>query len=158
MPNALIQLSICLALCLIFLIHHLERKPFTHGISNKAETFSLSLLCGIAAINLLKACFLYAELNFQGSQAEILSYLELMEGMFVILLILFIVFFESVSALAMRLKKTFGKKEPQMTHQLSGHTEPPVAQDFDPETTINRNPVSEQDNEQPDEDGVKTNI
>ncbi len=90
-PNSQIQLCLCLALCLVFLNHHSSQRPFVHGVSNRSETFSLSLLCGVAAINLFKT----AELNPEGPQVAILNCLELMEGMFVVLLIFFIVCMET---------------------------------------------------------------
>ncbi len=110
-PNALIQLSVCLALCLLFLFHQTHVKPFRHSVSNLAEGFSLSLLCAIAAINLLKAAFLYTELNPQGPQVEILTNLELLEIMFVVVLILFVVCFEAYFAIMLRVKNRIVKQE-----------------------------------------------
>ncbi len=103
-PNPLIQLSVCLAMCMAFLVHHTHTKPFKNKFSNKAETLSLTLLCGVAAINMLKASFLYTEISLQGPQVEILRNLELMEILFVISLIGFIVFFEAALKIAMRVK------------------------------------------------------
>ncbi len=115
-PNNMIQLCVCLALCLVFQIHHLERKPFSHTVSNKAETFSLSLLCGVAAINLFKA----AEINPEGIQVKIVNYLELMEGMFVVLLIMFIFFCEAAFTIAKRRKKAVSK---DVKHQPFGQND-----------------------------------
>ncbi len=104
--NSQIQLCVCLTLCLIFLIHHMERKPFLYHVSNKAETFSLCLLCGVAALNLFKA----AEINPEGSQVEIIKFLQLLEGAFVVLLIIFIVCFETAFAMRSRMKKATQNK------------------------------------------------
>ncbi len=93
-PNALIQLTVCLVLCLAFLFHHTYIKPFRNNISNLAEGFSLSLLCGVAAINLMKSCFLYTDAKPKGPQEEIMEFLQLVEIMSVVLLIIVIVCFE----------------------------------------------------------------
>ncbi len=98
--NTVIQLALCLALCLIFLIHHLMKRPFAHKLSNAAETFSLALLCGVAAINLLKARFLYGGADTYGHQDKILKDLELVELLFIIFLIVFIVCCEIALAIA----------------------------------------------------------
>ncbi len=121
-PDALVQLCVCLALCLVFLIHHLERKPFSHTVSNKAETFSLSLLCGVAVINLLKD----AKLNPESHQAELLNHLELVEGMFVMLLIAFIVCFETGFTVARMRKNAVVKKGQniRLPYLVKGHTLP----------------------------------
>ncbi len=103
--NAMIQLTLCLTLCLVFLIHHLKRKPFVHSVSNEAETLSLSMLCGIAAINLLKASVLYSNIKDAGPQEEILLNMELMEIVFVVILIGFIVFVEAGHITAKTAKK-----------------------------------------------------
>ena len=121
-PDALVQLCVCLALCLVFLIHHLKRNPFVHSVSNEAETFSLSLLCGVAVINLLKD----AELNPESHRAELLNHLELVEGMFVVLLIAFIVCFETGFTVARRSKNAVVKKgrNVRLPHLGKGHTLP----------------------------------
>ncbi len=103
--NAMVQLALCLALCIAFLIHHLKKKPFVHKISNEAETLSLSLLCGIAAINLLKAAFLYADIGTQGPQQEILLNMKMMEIVFVVFVIGFIVSYEAGFAAAKGAKR-----------------------------------------------------
>ncbi len=104
--NSLIQLTLCLTLCIAFQIHHLTKKPFVHYISNNAETLSLSLLCGTAAINLLKANVLYSSVSVQGSQKEVLLDMELMEIMFVVFLIGFIVCCEAGQAIAKKVKRS----------------------------------------------------
>ncbi len=114
-PNALIQLCICLALCVAFLSHHAYIKPFKHNVSNKAEAFSLALLCGVAAINLLKAAFLYAEISLEGPQAVLLQNLEFAEILFVVFLIGFIVCFEAACKIAMRMRKA-------VKHKMQKHT------------------------------------
>ncbi len=101
-PNASMQLCVCLALCLLFLFHHAFVKPFKNPVANYVEGLSLMLLCGLAAINLLKAVCLYADVNPQGSQVEILQNLELIEIMSVFLLIIFIVISETSFALSNR--------------------------------------------------------
>lgn len=101
-PDSKIQLCVCFVLCIVFLVHHLCRNPFVHHVSNKSETFSLSLLCGVAAINLLKASYLYGEKDTQGTQVQMLRDLELIEKMLVVWLIAFIILLESVFALFKR--------------------------------------------------------
>lgn len=117
LPDALTQLSVCFALCLVFVFHHAYVKPFGHKGSNLSEGFSLCLLCVVAGINLMKACFVFAELNPQGSQVKILQDLELMEDMFVVLLIIFIVCQETVFTIVARAKKGILKQD--WHHMLS---------------------------------------
>ncbi len=114
-PNAMIRLSICLALCLVFLLHHAYTNPFVYHISNKAETFSLCLLCAAAAINLLKATLTYVGTNPEGPQVEILKNLELFEIMLVVFLIVFILSLEAANAISKRAKKAGVK---QKLHQM----------------------------------------
>ncbi len=109
-PNALIQLFVCLVCCVAFLIHHLVKKPFVYHVSNKAETLSLSLLCGVAAINLVKASYLYADANPQGPQVKIMNNLELFETVFLVLLIGFVGFSEVALAVAARIQKAAAVK------------------------------------------------
>ncbi len=104
-PDALIQLSICLALCIVFLLHHAYNKPFRHNIANHAESFSLTLLCGVAGINLIKAAFLFADVNLHGPQVQLVKNLELIEVMSVVFLIVFIVVLEVVSAVVQRTQR-----------------------------------------------------
>ncbi len=99
-PNAMTQLCTCLAMCLVFLFHHTYIRPFRHNISNLAEGLSLTLLCGVAAINLLKAAFLYGEIDHEGPQVEVMRILELIEIMSVVMLILFIVSIEATVAIS----------------------------------------------------------
>ncbi len=105
-PNASMQLCVCLALCLLFLFHHAFVKPFKNPIANYVEGFSLTLLCGLAAINLLKASYLHTDVNPQGSQVGILQNLELIESMSVFLLVMFAITLETSSALRNRAKQT----------------------------------------------------
>ncbi len=109
-PNALIQLCICLALCITFLVHHSFVKPFRHYVSNKVEAFSLALLCGVAAINLLKAAFLYAEISLKGPHGDLLQNLELTELLFVVFLIGFIVCFEVAYKIAIKATRAVKNK------------------------------------------------
>ncbi len=95
-PNSVIQLSVCLTLCIVFLIHHTLVKPFRHHVSNKAETLSLCLLCGTAGINLIKSILLFLGENPQGDLVGIMMNLTLLESMFILFLLAFILFFESV--------------------------------------------------------------
>ncbi len=106
-PNALIQLSVCFALCIISLIHHLYIKPFRHPVSNHSETLSLSLLCVTAAINLLKTAFLFSDLSPQGSQIAILRNLELVDRILVVILVIFTLCFETVNLFYRETKQNF---------------------------------------------------
>ena len=90
-----IRLSVSFALCFVCVLHHAYRSPFVHIASNRAETFSLSLLCGIAAINLYKASFVYTDFNADSPQVEVMRNLQLFETMCVVLLIVFIVLCEA---------------------------------------------------------------
>ncbi len=105
-PNALMQLLVCLALCLLYLVHHTAVKPFKSYIANHVETFSLTLLCSLAAINLLKASYLHTDVNPQGSQVKILQTLELIEILSVFLLVMFAVILETSSVLRNKTKQT----------------------------------------------------
>ncbi len=96
MPNPVIQLCVCVALCLVFLLHHAHVKPFVFSLSNKAETLSLTLLVGIAFINFGKSIFLYLGVNPQGSQINVMLNLGLLENMSVFFLLCYIVFGEIV--------------------------------------------------------------
>ncbi len=98
-PNISVQLTVCSALCLIFLIHHLYRNPFVHHISNRAETLSLALLCGIAGMNLVKTFVLFSDNNVQDSQWRILQNMNLFETLNVLFLIAFIASYEAVEIL-----------------------------------------------------------
>ncbi len=98
-PNVSIQLTTCLALCLVFLIHHLYRNPFVYHISNKAEAISLVLLCGIASMNLVKTFVLFSENNIQDPQWKILQNMNLFETLNVLFLIAFIASYEVVETL-----------------------------------------------------------
>ncbi len=114
-PNPISQLYVCLALCVIFLFHHTYMKPFRHFISNITEGLSLSLLCGVAGINLLKAAFLYGEIPHDGPQVEIMYVLEVIETLCAVALILFIVFFEAVVGIVSCARKAM--------HPADEHTE-----------------------------------
>ncbi len=108
--NAMVQLTLCLALSILFLVHHLSQKPFVYIVSNQAETLSLSMLFGIAAINLLKATVMYSTISVEGPQKEVLLDMELMEIMFVVILIGFIVCSEAGHMTAKKVK-TSGVKQ-----------------------------------------------
>ncbi len=81
LPNPVIQLCVCLALCLTFLLHHAHVKPFTYSLSNKAETLSLTFLVGIASINFGKSIFVFLGVSPQVSQVDIMLNLGLLENM-----------------------------------------------------------------------------
>ncbi len=150
-PDSVIQLSVCLALCLVFLNHHLNRTPFSHDVSNKAEAFSLTLLCGVAAINLLKDL----ELNPESHRAVILSYLDLMEGIFVVLLIIFIIFFEAAFTIALRTRNKAANKiweiklpcwakyhtPPRQNHAEAGPSTSHTEEELELEGVVHDNPV-----------------
>ncbi len=104
-PDVSIQLTICLFLSLLFLIHHLCRNPFVYNVSNKAETLSLTLLCGVAAINLFKTAFLFTDIDMQSTQGKLLKNLELLETLSVMILISFIICSEVRIAVAKRVKR-----------------------------------------------------
>ncbi len=149
-PNPLIQLSICLAMCIAFLLHHTYVKPFRYSFSNKVEAVSLALLCGVAAINMLKASFIHAEVSLQGPQAEILRNLELVEILFVIGLIGVVVCFEAAIKIVMRAKS--------MTKATSAQNVKKLAQCLRARTQARRiHPYSDAGSSNPDhEDGVST--
>ncbi len=152
-PNALIQLSICLVLCIVFLVHHLKIHPFKHNVSNMTETVSLSMLCGVAAINLLKAAFLYANINPEGPQVEVLNNLGLVETLLVVVLIMFILCLETVFELFVMVKNrpeqpdwksmlpfvAFGNVISQQDHPQAGPSSPDPAEDVELETVVDDN-------------------
>ncbi len=109
-PDPSIKLSVCFGLCLVCLLHHAFRFPFVHSTSNKAETLSLSLLCGIAAINQNKASFFYTDINPDSHQMKVMRNLELFETLCVMLLILFIVSCETAGRLGNVVHKIVMKK------------------------------------------------
>ncbi len=108
-PDTSIQLCVCLALYITFLVHHLCRNPFEYHLSNNVETLSLSLLCGVAAVNLYKACYLYANTNPTGLQKEILQNLAFYETVCVVVLVGYIVCCEAVIPLRAWAQKLFTK-------------------------------------------------
>ena len=153
-PDTLIQLSVCLALCLVFQSHHLYIKPFRHSISNLAEGFSLSLLCGVAAINLVKASFIHVEKNPQGSQEHVLENLQLLEIIFVVVLVLLIVSFETVFAVAKwkksKTKKTCVIQQSHSTLPVVGPAGPSTSgheEEVQLETVVHENPPEGTEND-----------
>ena len=95
-PNSVIQLCVCLVLCFCFLFHHVRIYPFRHVVSNKAETLSLTLLCCTAGINLYKSAFLRYGVDIEGESLNIILNFTLAEKMFMLVLLAFILCFETV--------------------------------------------------------------
>ncbi len=102
-PNSMMQLSLCAALCTMFLLHHAHVKPFEHAITNVAEALSLTLLIGVVCINLLKSSFIYQGVSPQGFQLTIMSMLQMVEVVFVIVLIAFIICVEAMAQIRKRI-------------------------------------------------------
>ncbi len=109
-PNSVIQLSACLALCLSFLVHHVKTQPFKHIVSNKSETLSLTLLCGVAAVNLLKAALLSFGVDHEGAALARILNLALAEKVFILVLLAFILCFETVFLWKQRAGKALHKR------------------------------------------------
>ncbi len=89
-PNAVNQLLICSILCILFLAHHINVKPFVHKLSNKAETVSLILLCIVAFMNAGKA--LSIQFGVSPQDFETLRTFSLVEPVFVTILFTFVLF------------------------------------------------------------------
>ncbi len=104
-PNPVIQLSLCLTLSIFFLVHHEKVQPFKHQTSNKAEGFSLVLLCGVAFFNAYKAFFIHMGLSALND--EITNNLTLLETMFVLMLVFYIVVMEMKTKFKIRDEKHF---------------------------------------------------
>ncbi len=98
-PNQVIQISLCLLLCIIFLQHQNQKQPFLHPASNSTEILSLLMLCLVGVINLFKAFYLNQGIVPQGSNLSILMVLELIENLFLLVLIFFIIVSELKSCL-----------------------------------------------------------
>ncbi len=90
--NAVIKETLCVAMCLIFLVHHEKVQPFSHSISNKAERMSLFLLCIVAFVNGLKAVFIH--LGVSALDDEMVHNLSLLESVFLPVLLLYILLME----------------------------------------------------------------
>lgn len=95
-PNPVIQLCASLALCLTFLLHHAHVKPFVFSLSNKTETLSLTLLVGVAAINLCKSIYIHLGVSPEGSHVEVMLNLGLLENMSVFFVLVYILLGEFV--------------------------------------------------------------
>ncbi len=104
-PSAFFQMILCVSLCVLYLAHHIYIQPFAHTLSNRAETVSLVLLCAVAVINFGKSIFLYLGVNPQGFQVETMRHLGLLETMFILFLIFFIVVSEISSSIKERKAK-----------------------------------------------------
>ncbi len=109
-PNPFIKLSVCFSLCLVCLLHHAFRCPFEYNTSNRAETLSLSLLCGIAAINLFKTSYVYTDTSPGSPQVHVMRNLQLFETMCVVILIVFITLHEIRHTVGTCWKKSVRKK------------------------------------------------
>ncbi len=93
-PNAVVQISVCLVLCSVFLVHHTHKQPFTFLVSNRAETFSLVMLNFVGIINLYKAFYINQGNAPEGPNLFIMIVLQLIENLFVTFLIFFIAAYE----------------------------------------------------------------
>ncbi len=91
---ASIRMIIITALCLIFLIQHINFSPFQSRGSNNIETLSLSLLVMTSMINLLKASLTDSGVVPSGPSVSFFKSLELCERMFVVIIIAFILIVE----------------------------------------------------------------
>ncbi len=96
-PNSIVKEFICCVFCILFLIHHVGVKPFVHSLSNKAETLSLTFLCGVALTNCVKAVYIQEGISPVGVSEQIVQCLSFAETMFLPLLLLFIVAGEAIS-------------------------------------------------------------
>ena len=63
--------SVCLTiLCLVFLVHHMSRKPFVHFRDNLAETVSLATLVVIAVLNVGVTSFYSMGVESSGVESQ----------------------------------------------------------------------------------------
>ncbi len=93
-PNSVVQLTVCLLLCGLFLIHHILIQPFHHSESNRAEGLSLFLLCAVALVNTFRAVFFYLGVSLY-SLDNFMDILSLLEAMFVPALFFVIILMEA---------------------------------------------------------------
>ncbi len=100
--NSIAKQGLCLLLCVIFVIHHCHMKPHIYTVSNRLETLSLFLLCVCACSNGAKAIFLYLGESPDSPQAIMLSYLSLIETLFLPGLLLSIFVMEFWHCLSIR--------------------------------------------------------
>ncbi len=91
-PGSLIQLTICFIFCVTFLVHHILIQPFEYPVSNQVETLSLSSLCLVSVINIIKSMHVYQ--GSASSDSELVSALGLIEIMLIQILILCIICLE----------------------------------------------------------------
>ncbi len=121
-PNSMIQLCVCLFLCTTYLLHHIHVKPFIYNLSNNTETFSLTMLMGVAAINMLKACYNYVGAEDNGVMHKTMESLELIEIAFTFLLIAFIFLFELFLYLQKRKAKVVSSEVLSLTPTHTKHS------------------------------------
>ena len=95
-PNSIYQMASCTVLCLMFLVHHIYEKPFLYQLSNKIEFLSLFFLCLVSTINIFKSVYIDLGMIPQGASVNFFKVLRLLESLFVLVLILFIVILEII--------------------------------------------------------------
>ena len=91
--NLILKFVLMQLLCLTFLIQHLMIKPFKNKKSNNLETLSLVFLLIISQINGLKGCFIYGVILTMGLSAKIFQILSVLENLFLLCLVAFIMVF-----------------------------------------------------------------
>ena len=98
--DLVLQMLFCLCLCILFSSHHSSVYPFRKMKFNRLETVSLSMLCLICGINLMKALLIAQGFNDQNKITDLMGTLVLVENLslFFILLGFLIVEFQQVTS------------------------------------------------------------
>lgn len=97
-PNSIIKESVGCIFCILSLIHHTSKQPFINTFSNKVETLSLTFLCGVAMINLIKSFYIQEGMTPVGTAEQIVKSISLIETLFLPLLLFFIALWEIISS------------------------------------------------------------
>ena len=103
-PNSIIQMSCCALLCIIFQSHHFVVKPFINTNFNKAESFSLIMLCLVSVINLFKSVYIQMGVIPDGPDVNILGSFTFAESLFILLLVGFVILLEITAEIKSRKK------------------------------------------------------
>lgn len=97
LKHALLR-SVCLTiLCLVFLLHHMSRKPFVHFRDNVAETVSLATLVVIAVLNVGMTSFYSIGVESSGVESQYVRSFLLTEAVLLGLVPLLFAVFVSLS-------------------------------------------------------------
>ncbi len=93
-PIASIRMIIITLVCVAFFGQQIHYKPFAIKTSNSIETLSLLLISMTSVINLLKACLTDSGIVPSGPSVSFFKTLELLEKMFVLVLIMYVLVVE----------------------------------------------------------------